>query len=214
MNTIRNFLIPFLVLIVSLMISVHQGCSLNGAWHDQVTENSKIPDFADLFQPNPEIPIFSSLPGTEISANQEVIFVYGGFLKPWVDAIWDHQFGDGTSFCMQQTAPDLKSANFRCSNEGVFTVSLWVKYEDGGTDSFSLSYQIKKDQGEPPPPPVVDGATLYASYCASCHKVLGQTTKRGRTSQQIRDAITNVVTMNNLANLTSQEIDAIAKVLK
>jgi hypothetical protein len=212
MNRYRNFIIPCSILITSLMTSIHQGCTLNGAWHDQSSEDSKVPDFSDLFQPNPAIPIFSSLSGNEIKTNQDVLFVYGGFLKPWVDAIWDHQLGDGSKFCTQETAPNLKSATFRCSNEGEFTVSLWVKYEDGGTDSFSLSYQVKKDQGEPPPP--VDGAALYASHCASCHKVLGQSTKRGRTSQQIRDAIANVVTMNNLANLTTEEIDAIAKALK
>lgn len=212
MNRYRNFIIPCSILITSLMISIHQGCALNGAWHDQSSEDSKVPDFSDLFQPDPAIPIFSSLSGNEIKADQDVIFVYGGFLKPWVDAIWDHQFGDGSKFCTQETAPNLKSATFRCSNEGEFTVSLWVRYEDGGTDIFSLSYQVKKDQGEPPPP--VDGAALYASYCASCHKVLGQSTKRSRTSQQIRNAITNVVTMNNLANLTTEEIDAIAKALE
>ncbi|MBK7842840.1 MAG: hypothetical protein IPJ71_03960 [Bdellovibrionales bacterium] len=212
MNRNRDLIIPCLILITSLMISIHQGCTLNGAWHDQSSEDSKVPDFSDLFQPNPAIPIFSSLSGNEINADQDVIFVYGGFLKPWVDAIWDHQFGDGSKICTQETAPNLKSATFRCSNEGEFTVSLWVKYEDGGTDIFSLSYQVKKDQGEPPPP--VDGVALYASYCASCHKALGQSTKRGRTSQQIRDAIANVVTMNNLVNLTTEEIDAIAKALK
>ena len=65
-----------------------------------------------------------------------------------------------------------------------------------------------------PPPPVTNGATLYASYCAGCHGVLASTTKPGRTAAQIQTAInSNIGGKGSLSSLTSTQVSAIAAVL-
>gem|GEM_PF-3073139 len=64
-----------------------------------------------------------------------------------------------------------------------------------------------------PTPATLDGATLYATYCSSCHNSLASTTKPGRTATQISSAITSVSAMNSLSTLSSAQISAIASVL-
>jgi len=64
-----------------------------------------------------------------------------------------------------------------------------------------------------PPPPVLDGPTLYGTYCASCHQPLDQSTKFNRTAQQITDAIGTVGQMSGLSSLTAEQIAAIADAL-
>jgi hypothetical protein len=64
-----------------------------------------------------------------------------------------------------------------------------------------------------PPPVVLDGKILYANNCASCHNALAASTKLGRTSLQITNAISGIPQMNFL-KLTVAEVDAIALELK
>ena len=59
----------------------------------------------------------------------------------------------------------------------------------------------------------MDGATLYANNCASCHGALASSTKLGRTSAQISGAISSVASMNGLISLTPAQIDAISAAL-
>jgi len=60
----------------------------------------------------------------------------------------------------------------------------------------------------------VDGPTLYSANCAGCHGDLSNTGKPGRTSTQIQAAIDgDVGGMGYLANLTMQEVQAIADAL-
>ncbi|MEJ2689918.1 MAG: CxxxxCH/CxxCH domain-containing protein, partial [Deltaproteobacteria bacterium] len=59
----------------------------------------------------------------------------------------------------------------------------------------------------------LDGATLYATNCASCHGALDVTTKAGRTAADIQNAIDTVGVMASLSSLTADEIQAIADVL-
>ncbi|MGB8217492.1 MAG: c-type cytochrome [Candidatus Methanoperedens sp.] len=59
----------------------------------------------------------------------------------------------------------------------------------------------------------LDGATLYANYCSSCHSPLASTVKPGRTAMQITSAISSVSQMNSLISLSSAQIMAIATVL-
>ena len=61
--------------------------------------------------------------------------------------------------------------------------------------------------------PSLDGAALYASYCASCHGSLAVSSKRGATAQQITSAIGNVGSMAGLSSLSSDEIQAISESL-
>jgi len=65
----------------------------------------------------------------------------------------------------------------------------------------------------------LDGNALYATNCASCHGVLSASTKRGRTAQQITDAITRIDDMRNsqmpnLSALTDRQKAAIAFALR
>ena len=63
------------------------------------------------------------------------------------------------------------------------------------------------------PPATLDGATLYADNCATCHGDLAETTKPGRTAAEIQTAINTVSAMQSLSSLTPEEIQAIAAVL-
>lgn len=65
-----------------------------------------------------------------------------------------------------------------------------------------------------PPPPVTDGATLYANNCASCHGPLATSAKIGATSARIQNAIGSVSQMSTLSNLTSTQIQAISTALQ
>jgi mono/diheme cytochrome c family protein len=60
----------------------------------------------------------------------------------------------------------------------------------------------------------LDGPTLYANNCASCHGALASTNKPGRTATQIQNAINNNAGgMGYLSTLTSAEVQAIADAL-
>ena len=61
---------------------------------------------------------------------------------------------------------------------------------------------------------MIDGAALYASNCASCHRSLASSEKRGRSATQIQNAInSNRGGMGSLSSLTSAQVDAIAAAL-
>jgi mono/diheme cytochrome c family protein len=62
-------------------------------------------------------------------------------------------------------------------------------------------------------PPVVDGASLYASYCASCHGAGESSTKIGATVTRINSGISSVTSMNSLSSLTAAEVQVIADYL-
>ncbi|HEY4743888.1 MAG TPA: fibronectin type III domain-containing protein, partial [Desulfuromonadaceae bacterium] len=61
--------------------------------------------------------------------------------------------------------------------------------------------------------PVLDGAALYAQYCASCHGALASSTKQGRTAAQIQSAINTLPYMSSLSTLTPAQVQAIATAL-
>lgn len=66
----------------------------------------------------------------------------------------------------------------------------------------------------PTPTPVIDGATLYSSNCASCHGVLSSSSKVGATASRIQSAITNNIgSMGSLSGLTSVQVAAIGTAL-
>jgi len=65
-----------------------------------------------------------------------------------------------------------------------------------------------------PPLGALDGPTLYAQYCASCHGNLANSTKRGTTAEKIKSAISWWWTdMRLLVFLTDEEIQLIADAL-
>jgi mono/diheme cytochrome c family protein len=65
-----------------------------------------------------------------------------------------------------------------------------------------------------PAPTTTDGATLYTTYCASCHGPLATSTKSGATAAQIQTGISNNLGgMGQFSNLTSTQIQAIASAL-
>jgi mono/diheme cytochrome c family protein len=64
-----------------------------------------------------------------------------------------------------------------------------------------------------PPPDELDGASLYATYCSSCHEPLASSEKKGASVARIQAGIENVGAMRSLSDLTAEEIEAIAKAL-
>jgi len=65
-----------------------------------------------------------------------------------------------------------------------------------------------------PPSPAPDGATLYASNCASCHGPLGTSTKQGVSIARLQLAISaDVGGMGSLSKLSVVEIQAIVTAL-
>ncbi|HEX9860696.1 MAG TPA: cytochrome c, partial [Nitrospirota bacterium] len=61
---------------------------------------------------------------------------------------------------------------------------------------------------------IVDGPTLYATYCQSCHGSLATSSKKGRTATQIQTAINNNAGgMGYLSILTPAQVQAIATAL-
>lgn len=65
-----------------------------------------------------------------------------------------------------------------------------------------------------PPPPVTDGPTLYANYCASCHGAGAASTKVGATVARINAGISSVPSMNSLGTtLNATQIQAISDYL-
>lgn len=62
-------------------------------------------------------------------------------------------------------------------------------------------------------PPALDGAALYAQYCAACHGALASSTKQNRTLTQISTAINTVSQMSSLTGLTTAQRQAIADAL-
>jgi len=65
-----------------------------------------------------------------------------------------------------------------------------------------------------PAPGSPDGATLYTAYCASCHKALATSSKRGVGSNTIQQAIAaDRGGMGSLTFLSTAQIDAIAYAL-
>ncbi len=68
-------------------------------------------------------------------------------------------------------------------------------------------------QNMPNPPAAQDGASLYATYCSSCHGPLATSSKQDATAADIQSAITNLGAMNSLSSLTQQQIQAIAAAL-
>ncbi len=66
----------------------------------------------------------------------------------------------------------------------------------------------------PTPTPVVDGPTLYGSYCASCHGALASSAKAGATASRIQTAINNNTgSMGSLSVLSSAQITAVETAL-
>jgi len=75
----------------------------------------------------------------------------------------------------------------------------------------------------PAPPPVIDGAALYTTYCSGCHGDLASSAKRGVTAGDITNAISanrgGMGTRFNpstgtVAKLTPEQIAAIAAALQ
>lgn len=59
-----------------------------------------------------------------------------------------------------------------------------------------------------------DGTVLYATHCASCHRSLEKSIKKGRTVSRIHSAIRHFSAMRNLDFLSIQQLQAISEVLK
>ncbi|SMF43355.1 c-type cytochrome [Pseudobacteriovorax antillogorgiicola] len=56
------------------------------------------------------------------------------------------------------------------------------------------------------------GQELYAQRCSACHGILADSTKKGRSSEAIKLAISNVPQMSGIS-LSDDEVEAIATAL-
>ena len=65
----------------------------------------------------------------------------------------------------------------------------------------------------PKPKPVIGGAALYSSKCASCHGPLATSKVKGKTAAQVQGAIGSVRAMGAFKSLTQDQVAAIAKAL-
>ena len=195
----------------ALILVLGQGCTVVGSWHDEGSLDDRS-DFSDLFQIQDGIPIYSTVNSTEFGTGDSFTLVMGVKDEPWVDAMWDHELGDGSSYCVQDTASDLRSSQLKCSNSGSLTIDLWVLYASGKQDVFQVTVEIL-DSGSIVPNPL-DGAARYAQHCASCHFALESSDQKGATQQAIKSSIFSVPTMGGLVSLKPEEIAAIAQALK
>jgi len=59
-----------------------------------------------------------------------------------------------------------------------------------------------------------DGPALYKSFCANCHGALEKTRVPNRSRARIASAIEYFAIMNDLDNLTEQELDLISSSLR
>lgn len=137
------------------------------------------------------------------------------------DFFWDHEFGDGSTYCDQTTSPDRSTVTFLCSAEGRLRVLFIAQNENGDEESESITLYVNGTGGpgpSPTPPPDVSGVQLYTQYCSGCHGALATSTKRGRTLAQINGSIGNagVPAMNTstLRNITTAERQAIVTALQ
>ncbi|OGW34238.1 MAG: hypothetical protein A2010_01370 [Nitrospirae bacterium GWD2_57_9] len=64
-----------------------------------------------------------------------------------------------------------------------------------------------------PAPAPADGASLYATYCGSCHGTLTRSDVQGASASKIQSEISGTRQMNSLSGLTSTQIQAIANAL-
>ncbi|MBX3034047.1 MAG: DUF1592 domain-containing protein [Bdellovibrionaceae bacterium] len=91
------------------------------------------------------------------------------------------------------------------ASEGTKDVTVTSTDAAGNTASVSRSFVRVA--------PVVDGATLYAQNCASCHGALVSTAKPGRSPSQITAAINTLTQMQHLKGLTADQISKISTAL-
>lgn len=115
-----------------------------------------------------------------------------------------------------------QTATITCANS-VFSTNLslasvtgshrvMVSQTDQAANSASLTVDFKvtaaSQSGDS-----VQGAVLYAQYCASCHMALAVSTKKSRTVSDIQIGIQYVVSMKSLSSLTQTQLEAIAAAL-
>lgn len=132
------------------------------------------------------------------------------------DFYWDHEFGDGSTYCDQTTSPDRSTVTFLCSAEGRLRVLFIAQAENGDEESESITLYVNGTGGPgptPTPPPDAGGAPLYTQYCSGCHGALAVSTKRGRTLAQLNGSIgnagisdMNTMTLRNLSTTDRQAI--------
>ena len=103
------------------------------------------------------------------------------------------------------------SATGLVTGVAVGTATITATATSGATTKTATSVITVTSVATPP-----DGATLYASNCASCHGPLASSTKAGRTAAQTQNAINNNIGgmgTSSLRSLTTAQVAAIATVL-
>lgn len=88
--------------------------------------------------------------------------------------------------------------------------TLTVKVTDSATPAATASGSFTL--GVTAVAPAIDGAALYASYCAGCHGALAGSRKRGKSAAQITSALATVPDMSGIS-LTAAQIQAVATAL-
>lgn len=129
---------------------------------------------------------------------------------------WDHQFGNGLTYCEQTTSINRASTVFVCPSTGTLKVFLVVINPQGEEQVTSLEVQISDQTSIPTPTPLpqISGTTLYNQYCSGCHGPITSSDKRRATISALNNAISSVSAMRNLSSLTSAQRQAIVDALR
>ena len=135
--------------------------------------------------------------------------------------LWDHDFGDGLTYCALTTSLDKTTTSFSCPGSGQVSVNLTAYASDGSTQTVSLAVNLGNGPSvtipgatptpvvsTPTPTPTPVGlssdAMLYNTTCSGCHGTLPNLTdKKGTTLAQLNNAIANVGAMAFLATTLS-----------
>jgi hypothetical protein len=111
----------------------------------------------------------------------------------------------------------LSPVSQTCSSTGSYSIAILFSSGDGVKTAVVTQRDLAGNQARVTRDfmrtTAIDGASLYTANCAGCHGALSSSTKRGRSAQQIQDAINTISSMNSLKFLTAAEVDAISKAL-
>lgn len=128
-----------------------------------------------------------------------------------------------TGLIVTASGTDLTSSMTGSCANSAYSIAVVFAGADGAkavtlaqTDAAGNTGSVQRSFTKTTPPVVYSGADLYANNCSGCHGQLATSSKLGRSSAQITNAIANVATMNmnsNLRGLNGSQIQAIADAL-